>query len=121
MKDAFIVAETHAVHINPSGINLHTGHTNTPESTVNSGHKKGFTAKKIKTAHMQPYTHAHVHNVLLGIAALSPWQSAQEFKLRVIHSILVRLNALPRFPFKKNKLLISTVDFFFFFFFFFSV
>lgn len=56
MKDAFIVAETHAVHINPSGINSHTGHTNTPKSTVNSGHKNGFKAKKIKNAHAAMHT-----------------------------------------------------------------
>lgn len=63
MKDAFIVTETHAVHINPSGINSHTGHTNTPKSTVNSGHKNGFKAKRSRML-MQPCTHARMHKKL---------------------------------------------------------
>ncbi len=59
MKDAFIVAETHTVHINPAGIKSYTVDTDTQkvQSRVQKGTTKG-SQQNIKNAHMQSCTHA---------------------------------------------------------------
>lgn len=57
--------------------------------------------------------------MLSGIAAISPWQSAQEIMFRVIYSSFGE-KLYRGFHLKKSNLLISTVDFLFFIFLFFA-
>lgn len=58
MKDAFIVAETHTVHINPAGIKSFTVHTDTQkvQSTVQKAQQRAHN----RTSRMHIYSHAHM-------------------------------------------------------------
>lgn len=87
MKDAFIVAETHTVHINPAGIESYTVHADTQkvQSTVQKAQQSG-SQQKIRDTHTQPCTHMHKNS-------LTHTQCCQELLLFLPGRVLKRLSS----------------------------